>query len=257
MERINGRFSLGLNVPPNPENDFDETWAITTTKKKEGIRNLDGYHHLEPEKIQLLKENVPAPRIRNELIIMMLYDTGVRRGELAQIQLEDIDHDEQLIDIPALKSPKPRKVTYGLNRTGRLLDDWLDGGYRDTARYARDSPYLFPTDMGKQMDPRTVNDIVTQAADNAGIQEPVADYADQPDENGDCTKREYRLITAHTLRHSHGVQAIKSKIDIRRLAESMGHIGSDEKVNLDTTLTYLQMVEQEYIDESRKFEPGF
>lgn len=244
------------DVPANPSENLDPNdwpWASGETKTSEGLRgdgSDEGVHYLESDEVADLVSNVPSPTLRNELILRLLYDTGVRRSELAQVTVNDIDRDDHKIWIPAIKSPRPRWVTYTPDYSGWHLQQWLDDGYRGSTYYARmeDSPYLFPTNESIHISGYRINEIVREAAENADLQAIIGDYAGDDD-------RKVRKVTAHTLRHSHAVQAVKSEIDVRRLAESMGHVSKDGEVNIGTTMVYLRLAEKEYVDESRKFDP--
>lgn len=59
--------------------------------------------------------------LRNELIVRLLLDTGMRRRELANVRIRDIDN--MSISIVG-KGEKPRYVYFG-NNTGRVLDRYL------------------------------------------------------------------------------------------------------------------------------------
>lgn len=242
------------DVPENPSTGLDRVWSAGETKTSAGLRGEgadEGIHYLEPPELVRLIENAPAPTLRNELILRLLYDTGCRRSELVRIQLDDIDRDDDKIWIEAHKSPKGRWVTYTPEYVGWHLNQWLNNGYRDATYFARehDSEYLFPTTTSKHISGYQVNSIVGGAAERADLQATIGEYAGE-------TNRKVRRITAHTLRHSHAVQAVRSGIDIRRLAESLGHISENGNVNIDTTMSYLRLAEKEYVDESRKFNPG-
>lgn len=245
-------LDLPFCVPENPEvglkNDDDWTWSSGATKKSEGIREEDTLHYLGPDEISQLVTNVPAPKLRNALVVKLLFDTGMRRGELAQVRLDDINRDRKSIYVPPIKSPLSRTVTYTPDYVNFELEQWVDRGYREATHMAGESDYLFPTDESEHISGYRINSVVTEAAENAGLQETVAEYAGND-------ARKIRKVTSHTIRHSHAVQAIKSDIDVRRLAESMGHKSEDGEVNLETTMVYLKMAEKDYVDESRNFNP--
>lgn len=63
------------------------------------------------------------------------------------------------------------------------------------------------------------------------------------------------LLPTNEPRHSHAVQAIKSEIGPRRIAESMGHVSKDGEINVETTMIYLRIAGKEYVKESREFKP--
>jgi integrase/recombinase XerD len=241
---------LERDVPPNPEDGLSDDWHWSNgrTKTSAGIRNEDHIHYLNPEEVAELVDSVPAPKLRNSLIVKLMFNTGLRRGELAQIRLTDLDRDDRSIYVPPIKSPVARRVTYNIDYVGFELDQWLDKGYREAVYGADKSDYLFPTQESDHISGYRINSIVTEAAQEAGIQAEIASYAGNDE-------RKIRKVTSHTLRHSYAVQAIKSDIDVRRLAEILGHKSKDGEINLDTTMVYLEMAERDYVQESRKFDP--
>lgn len=60
---------------------------------------------------------------RDHAIVMMLFDTGMRRGELAKLRLGDVNLDDQLAVVLG-KGSRPRVCPFGV-RTGRALDRYL------------------------------------------------------------------------------------------------------------------------------------
>lgn len=242
-QEVSEDYGLDLDVPPNPSEDLDQTWNLGSTKKSEGVEAEEGIYYLKPDEVEKLAENVPAPKLRNSLITRLLFNTGLRRGELATITMDALDREERTIRIPALKSPEPRTVTYSEEYVGLLLDRWLDEGHREATRYARNegSDYLFPTDESEHISGDYLNQMVKEAAEQAGLQKTLKEtYSDG---------RKINKVTAHTLRHSFAVHAVNCDIDVRSLQRILGH------EDLDTTMTYLRIAESDYVDESRKFRP--
>jgi integrase/recombinase XerD len=184
--------------------------------------------YLEPEEVKQLKEHVPAPQVRNELIIMMLYQTGMRRGELARVRLKDIDRDERTIQVRNEKSESNRTVWYQASLDTNL-SIWL-GSERDAVLTASESEYLFPSKMSERISDWSVSEVVRQAAENAGLQETL--YVDQ-------RGREQVKITAHTLRHSFANRLVtgEDSIDVARLQDLLGHD------DIETTRIYLKFKE--------------
>lgn len=245
MEKLAER---GYNMPDVPENPYDgfdkEDRKLLNgdTKKKQGLEDTtqDEYPYLSSDKVSELVENVQAPRLRNELVIKLLFNCGFRRGELANCKLRDIDRDDKSIFIPPRKS-EGRYVSYNGSYLDFLLDQWIDYGERDSMTYADESEYLFPTNESEHISGDHINQIVKDAAKEADIQETLNKYADG---------REIHKVTAHTLRHSFAMQTIKSGVHVKTLQTLMGH------TELDTTLIYLQQSKDEAKEEhSRLFDP--
>lgn len=197
------------------------------------------YSYLDRDEVMDLADNVPAPRVRNELLIKLLFQTGVRATEASEIDIDDIDRDANTIRVRNLKKRNPgkedlfRTVTYQPNHAGvgSLMNLWLDGGRREAlSKYAAESDRLFISERSPELPMDQIIRIVRKAAENADLQEVV--YTD----NGG---RDRYKVTAHTLRHSHACHAVKSGIDIRTLQKHMGH------ESIDVTEKYLRIVDDD------------
>jgi len=240
-EEMEEDYDVVSGVPSNPTEDYDENWSTNGGPKSDGVDAEEGIYYLTPEEVQQVEQNVPAPKLRNRLIIRLLMNCGFRRGELAKLKVDNIDRDNNTIYIPPRKSPEERRVPYSEEYVGFLLDKWIDGE-RDTIYYARhhDSDYLFPTQESEHITGYSINHIVREAAYNAGLNKEINQRADG---------RPIHKYTAHSLRHSYAVQAIDSGIDVRTLMQLMGH------QELDTTLIYLKIDDDTAVEEGRNFKP--
>lgn len=132
---------------------------------------------------------------RDDAIVTLLYDTGLRRGELSQVNREMLDLDERELRIPARiqkdypNDNTPDAATFELDRSGdlrtiRTLRAYLNGG--DGAQAA-----LFPSRKSDRMSPKGINDVVKRLADRAEIRPYHFEGRGTADR-----------VTAHTLRHS-------------------------------------------------------
>lgn len=132
---------------------------------------------------------------RDDAIVTLLYDTGLRRGELAQVDRDMLDLEERELRIPASiqkdypNENTPDPATFALDRDGNLrtartLRGYLNG--RDDAHAA-----LFPSRKSDRMTGKGINDVVKRLADRADVRP----YHQRG--RGDADD-----VTAHTLRHS-------------------------------------------------------
>ena len=165
---------------------------------------------LSPEEVERLIQCAASPRHRIWLLI--LYATGMRREELVQLKIGDIDSDRMLIRIRQGKGRKDRDVML----SPKLLDE-----LRDYWRSAEPKPktYLFPGKGPNQnadvpMDARGVFDAVQQAAQRAGLE---------------------KHVHPHTLRHCFATHLLESGADLRTIQLLLGH------VDLKTTCRYLHL----------------
>lgn len=156
----------------------------------------------EPE----LEALIQAPkRLRDRLIIQMLYETGARVGELVALDVEDIDLENEEIAIQrAKRHPEGRRVPLVDASTTLMLRDYMD---------ERRSGPVFLSTRGTRISRRQVERIVSRYGAAAGI---------------DPSKRH-----PHILRHTHAVNALMAGIDLRTLRDNLGH------ADLKTTGIYL------------------
>jgi len=157
-----------------------------------------------------LKALLEAPRrMRDRLIIKLLYETGMRVGELAALTIGDVDLEVGEISIQqAKRHAEGRKVPIVNSWTKAMLRDYIG------TRKNRKDP-LFVSNKRGPLSRRQLERLVYNYATEVGI---------------DKDKRH-----PHVLRHTHAVQALKSGIDLRTLQQNLGHS------SIEVTAIYLTM----------------
>ena len=129
---------------------------------------------------------------RNEAIIALMYDTGLRVGELVAL---DVDHlrdgntavylpTEIQKDYPTDSSPPPATLELASD-VSRLLSSYLTNRWKD-------SDALFPSRSSNRITTQGVRDLVSKVAVEAGVQPYLLDGS-----RGDSDD-----VTPHALRHS-------------------------------------------------------
>ena len=131
--------------------------------------------------------------LRDALILEMLYSSGVRVSELANMRLSDIDFNERKILILG-KGSKERYVYYG-SKCADLLDKYLKIDHRD-------SPYLLIGKRKEKLNEREIRAIVTDTAKKADISVHV---------------------TPHTLRHTYATHMLNEGADLKSVGDLLGH----------------------------------
>lgn len=140
----------------------------------------------------------PIP-LRNRAMVELLYATGVRVGELAGMDIDDLDPDRRTLRVLG-KGNKERTVPYGLP-AAVAVDDWLRRG---RPRLATDTsgPALFLGLRGKRVDQRQVRTVVE------GLLEALGDTS---------------ATGPHALRHSAATHLLDGGADLRAVQEILGH----------------------------------
>lgn len=157
-----------------------------------------------------LKALLEAPRrMRDRLIIKLLYETGMRVGELTALTIGDVDLESGEITIQqAKRHEEGRKVPLVNSWTKSMLRDYIG-----TRKNRRDS--LFVSNKRSPLSRRQVERMISKYGESIGL---------------DKDKRH-----PHVLRHTHAVYALKSGIDLRTLQQNLGHS------SIEVTAIYLTM----------------
>ncbi len=137
--------------------------------------------------------------VRDRAILELLYATGIRVGELAALDVDDVDFSSRVVRVLG-KGSKERTVPFGIPAEAALAD-WLDRGRGRLARPGS-GPALFLGRRGNRVDPRQVRDVVHRL---------VQHVADAPD------------IGPHGLRHSAATHLLEGGADLRMVQELLGH----------------------------------
>lgn len=221
------------------EHPFDNLRRRDYVQKNTRKHDESDISYVTPEEKEALCENVASPALRNELLVRMLWQTGVRKSELVEVELDDLNRNERSISIWSNKTKESRTVYYQPS-LDLLLDQWLENGYRAAFSPAEHSSYLFVSERSEHIHVDTVNEkIVKPAAAEAGIQEVL--YTDK------SGSKRYR-VTPHALRHGHAVHALKSGIDVRTVQQHLGH------ADLEMTMKYLQLIDDDVKEGYREFQ---
>ena len=151
---------------------------------------------------------------RNLLILEMLYDTGIRVGELVNIKLNDIDHYNKSIKILG-KGRKERIVFYG-SFCEDILDLYLNNGRKELLKVPND--YLFLNKNGTKLSSRYIGKIIDKA-----IKVCELDYH----------------ISPHTLRHTFATDLLNNGADLMSVKELLGHS------SINTTSIYTHITNEQ------------
>ena len=141
-------------------------------------------------------------RLRNKLILPLLYSTGLRVSELTKLKVTTIDENERTIRVRG-KGDKDRIVIFDED-TLDLIHEYLD-------KRGVENEYLFVNQRNTSLSSRYIQLMIKEYAKDAGIT---------------------RRVTPHILRHSFATHLLKNGVDIRAIQQLLGHS------NLSTTQIY-------------------
>ncbi len=134
--------------------------------------------------------------VRDRLVVMMLYETGIRRAELIGLRDADVDLEASTIKVLG-KRNKHRIVPIG-KELGTLIEDYR--GLRDSQAGATDA--FFVTPKGRQLYPSIVYHIVHDSLAQVG--------------GGS-------KLSPHVLRHTFASSMLNHGAQLNSVKELLGH----------------------------------
>lgn len=134
--------------------------------------------------------------IKHYCILLLIYSAGLRRSELINLKVSDINSERMIINIIGAKGKKDR-ISLLSENTLKLLRKY----------YKKYKPvnYLFEGMNGGKYSPTSVAKILKKATLKAGLQ---------------------KNVTPHMLRHSFATHLLEQGTDLRYIQELLGHNSS-------------------------------
>ena len=185
--------------------DNNPTLKLTLIKKKKKLPSF-----VEKDNMNTLFDNIEFSEdyvgARDKLILSMFYNTGMRRSELINLTVDDIDYYKKTIKVLGKRS-KERLIPLSDNMV-KNITHYL------TVRndlFLNDNKFLFLTEKGKQLYPKAVYRIVNK----------YLNYVTNIDKK-----------SPHVLRHTFATHMLNNGADLNAIKELLGH------ANLSATQIY-------------------
>ncbi|MFW5846597.1 MAG: tyrosine-type recombinase/integrase [Nanoarchaeota archaeon] len=164
-------------------------------------------------KFEVLKMIQKTDNLQHRLILRFLYYGGLRLGEVRNLNWEDLDFERKTIQLKIAKGEHQRIVF--------LHDSLIEE--LNNFKVSREGK-IFESNRGKKYSEQTIQAIVKQAAQRAGIK---------------------KRVTPHTLRHSFATHLLEAGCDLRNIQQLLGH------ANLQTTQIYTHVANKNIKNLSR------
>lgn len=148
--------------------------------------------------------------LRDQVVLELLYATGIRVSELCGLDTEDVDESRRLVRVLG-KGARERSVPYGVPAQ-RALDSYLVRA-RPVLATPGSSRALLLGQRGGRLNPRTVRRILHTRSTRAGTPE----------------------VPPHGLRHTAATHLMEGGADLRSVQEFLGH------ASLASTQIYTQV----------------
>jgi integrase/recombinase XerD len=134
--------------------------------------------------------------LKHRLILWMIYSCGLRRSEVINIRITDLDRTRGILNIKEAKGMNDRIVPVS-EKVWEKVDEYFNS-YHPVF-------WLFEGQTGGQYSSESVYRVFKQALKNAGIRKDVG---------------------VHSLRHSYATHLHENGVDIRYIQELLGHRSS-------------------------------
>jgi len=131
--------------------------------------------------------------LKHRCILMTIYSGGLRRSELINLKVRDIDSQRMLIKICAAKGKKDRYT---------LLSERLLSELREYYKVYLPRQWLFEGQEGGPYSATSIERIFRDAVGRAGIK---------------------KYVTPHSLRHSFATHLLEQGTNLRYIQELLGH----------------------------------
>lgn len=192
---------------------------INRPRKEKRLPNFINYTEYMNLINTVQKENNEYLKIRNLLLLEILFDTGLRVSEAVNIKISDIDLKNHSLKVLG-KGNKERIVYFG-DYAVTYLEEYL--ALRKNIK-SKDNEYLFWNKDYQRLTRRGAEYLINNIAKKALLKQ---------------------RITPHTLRHSFATEMLNNGCDIRSVQELLGH------KSLSTTGIYThvtnEVIRQEYL----------
>ncbi len=157
---------------------------------------------LTKKEVSDFMNSIPDHKLRDKTIVRLLYSTGLRVSEIANLEINEIDLDERLLRIEKGKGEKDRIVPMS-KEAKNVLEEYLRN---------RDTGPVFLGNDGNSLNPEKIRYIFRKYSEKSGIK-----------------------CTPHTLRHTFATHMLEEGTDVRVIQNILGH------ASLNTTQIYTKV----------------
>ncbi len=212
VSSLNSFYKFLLQIEEIKKNPLSRHKALKVAK-----RVLVPFSELElDDVIKKIGEGVGFERVRDKLIVELLYSTGIRRSELINLKIKDVDLDAGVLKVlgkrnkeryvPILKSVKQSVQEYFLERKKMELD----------------TPFLFVTSKGNKIYGTLVYRVINSYFSSVSMK----------------VKK-----SPHVIRHSFATHLLNEGADLNSVKELLGHSSlASTQVYTHTSLGHLKKV---------------
>lgn len=186
---------------------------LQASKLKEKIKKIVV---LSPEEITRVVEYTKALPVKNQVMIELLLQTGIRRTELCKIKTKNIDLKNNWIYLSHTKTNSPRYIYF---------DDHLK--FKIASIMKSNSVFLFTSKGNRALSPSTLDSLFERMKKRLNI----------------------KMLSPHLLRHTFATYILKNGGNLEAVRVLLGH------ASYQMTQRYLHLLQEELKETSIMFNP--
>jgi integrase/recombinase XerD len=164
---------------------------------------------MTPDEIARMLKQVH--NLKHKCMLMLLYGSGLRVGELVRLQLKDLDFEEKTVFVDTGKHYKDRYTIFSEKSMGYLKKYLAE-------HTPKPQSWVFESPDGGHYSERSVQQIFTEARDKAHIK---------------------KQLNTHSFRHAFATELLKASSDLDFVRKVMGH------ASIKTTQVYLHVIRKD------------
>jgi integrase/recombinase XerD len=228
LEQFNKEYVLSRKYSASYQSQVVNAVKLFFSNRQQ--RKLDPEIIYRPKKPKLLpnvisKEEVKAiisvhTNIKHTSMLSLIYACGLRRSELLNLRITDIDSQRKMLKVRQSKGRKDRFVPI----PAKIIDL-----LREYYKVEKPAEYLFEGQkQGQQYSEKSLENVLKQALAKSKINKPV---------------------TLHWLRHSFATHHLENGTDLRYIQELLGHSSSKTtEIYTHVSLQSLQKIRSPFED---------
>ncbi|RXA70813.1 tyrosine recombinase XerC [Enterococcus hirae] len=193
-------------------------------------KNLKLPRFFYENEMQALFDSVKGEKpldLRNQVLLEVLYGSGIRLSECSNLKLAEIDFDSEVMLIHG-KGNKERYAPLGSFAQDALQEYFEKGRKVLMDKYHKSHDYVFVNHHGEPITPTGIEYVLNQVIKKSSLDSS---------------------IHPHMLRHTFATHLLNNGADMRTVQELLGH------ANLSTTQIYAHVTKESLQKNYRSFHP--
>ncbi|MDH6363160.1 integrase/recombinase XerC [Enterococcus sp. PF1-24] len=195
--------------------------------KKKNLRLPRFFYEDEMKALFASAEGEKPLDLRNQALLEVLYGSGIRLSECANLPISAIDFENQVMLIHG-KGDKERYVPLGSFAADALQQYLTDGRQVLMNKYHKEHDLVFVNHRGDSITPTGIEYVLNQLIKKSSLDSD---------------------IHPHMLRHTFATHLLNNGADMRTVQELLGH------ANLSTTQIYAHVTKESLQKNYRSFHP--